>query len=261
MPDNDVTTMLEASVAKSVAEAFEKVSFQEMVDRKVEEMVKSAVDDACRWGRARDAVKKKVDELLVPAIESYDLGKCNVKLELLLDQLVEESAIGERRDILKNLKLLAASDTAPKETAFSDIVDAFERFVADDFDNSGREVQDGEYAPIECRYAIEAQKRHGYFEPLFEECVIAFEVIEEDDPNDCAPTMAKRVRLSRYRADRDWVIDAPRELSVTDLRCLDEFDTRIATMAICRTKFHDDLDERETTFEAEPTWQPELEYV
>ena len=261
MPDNDVTTLLEASVAKSVAEAFEKVSFQEMIDRKVEEMVESAVDDACRWGRARDAVKKKVEELLVPAIESYDLGQCNVKLELLLDQLIKESAIGERRDILKNLKLLAASDTAPKEAAFSDIVDAFERFVADAFDNSGREVEDDGYAPIECRCTIEEQGRRGYFEPLFEERIVVLEVIEEDDPNDCAPTMTKRVRLSRYRADQHWVIDAPRELSVTDLRQLDEFDTRIATMAICRTKFRDDLDERETTFEVEPIQQPELEYV
>jgi hypothetical protein len=140
-------------------------------------------------------------------------------------------------------------------------VDAFERFVADDFDNSGREVEEGEYAPIECRYTLEGQERCGYFEPLFEEYVITLEVIEDDDPNDCAPTMKKQVRLSRYRADRHWVIDAPRELSVTDLRHLDKFDTRIATMAICRTKFRDDLDERETTFEVEPTQQPELEYV
>lgn len=253
--DNIVTEVIN----DAVTEAFKSKTFNERIQEKVDETLRSALNDACRWGKVKDALKAKIEQMLVPAIEKYDLAACNVKLEAFLDELIEESAIGERRQLLKKARLLASNEGLPESVDADYLFKAYAEFVADEYDCSGRQIEDGEYLPISITMRLEHEPKT-FFTSLFEYATITFEPTDEDDPNDSNAELARQIRVSRYHSDSYWKIDELHGLSITDLRHLDKFMVRMATMAQWYT--HLELDGfTELDDEVEPSSKPELEYV
>ena len=253
--DSDIAAAIEDAVAKALSGK----TFENMIQDKVDETLRSALDDACRWGKVRDALKSKLEQMLVPAIEGYSLATCNVKVEMLLDELIRESAIEERRQILKNARLLTSSEGVPDTIDADGLFDAYSEFVADEYDCAGRSVEEGQYPTISIAMRFEHEPKM-LSSSLFEHATLVFEPTDEDDPNDSNTELTRRIRVSRYYRDSYWTIDELRDLSIADLRHLDTFMVRMATMAQWRT--HLELDGlTELDAEVEPNTEPDLEYV
>lgn len=251
---------LSQAIERAVDSALSSKSLQEVLDRHVNSMVEDVISDMCRWGKVKDAVKSKIEGMLIPAIESYDLAACNVKLTTLLDQLIEESAVAERRDLLEKFKLLASHDKVPEQIQFTWLADRFGDWVAEDFDCSDRNVDCGLYDNIELRVHFEPQNAYSYSR-LFEYATITFEVNEDDDPNDESERFHTQVRISRYHTDDYWTIDDLRDISLHDLSQMNRFQTLIATLAQSRAKIVVDGEDTDIEFDVEPEDKPELEYV
>lgn len=253
-----ITDGLDAVVTDAIEQTLASRSFESMVQARVDQMMRDLVDDVCRWGTVRDAMRTRLEGLLVPAIEGYDLGRCNVKLESLFDQLIEESAIAERRQLLENAKLLMGHAPAPKEASLADLFDIYADFVAEHFDCSGRTVDCGTYDNIATRVRTEPveTRLHG---SMFEHMNLVFEPIEQDDPNDSNQDLARSLRLTRYCRDDHWTIDDLRDVRMSDLRSLDEFMVKMCAMSQART--HVTLETDEITDEVEPNHAPEVEFV
>lgn len=252
------TDIISAAINNAVHESLAAHSFEDIIKERVDKAIREAVEDACRWGNVRDAIRRKIDELMVPAIENYDLAACNVKLETLLDMLIEESAVAERREILKNAKLLMSKDAVPTETGLSDIFDQYGKWVASDYNNSGREVDCGVYESISIRMTVEPQPK-SYSGSIIETAIVRFEVTEKDDPNDCNESFCRTVPMSRYYRDNYWTISGMGKLAIADLRKLDKFMTRIACMGQQRTHIY--ITDNVLEDDIDPDATPELEYV
>ena len=259
MPDQKlVENELSNAIEAAVASALENGTIQQIIDDHVSKMLKDVVGDACRWGKVRDAMRAKVDDLFIPVIEKYDLAACNVKLEMLLDQLIEESAVEERRKILENARLLTSSDNVPDDIDLEWLFNKYCDFVSSEFDCSGREVEDGCYNPIHVEATVE---RTSHPHSLFEEVTVTFAPNDSDDPNDECERLAKSFHMSRYKSTQDdgYLLDGFHDLSIHDLKTLDMFDTVVATVASSAKRISADTwDDKNLWTDVVPDAEPEL---
>lgn len=251
-------TDIDRAIEKAVSDALEDNTFQDIVNKHVHKAFEQAAEDACRWGTVRDAFKKKVEALFVPVIESYDLDTCNVKLETLLDGLIAESAIAERKAMLERIRIVTSADSVPKQIEIGELFGRYCDFVAENYDCSGREVTDGEYDVIHVIAEFEPEPVRGY-SGLFEHGKITFAPDDEDDPNDENERLTIEVRVSRYRSDKHWKIDDLRDLTMHQIAHLNTFQLDIARLAMANTALL--ITETQLEDEVVPEAEPEVSYA
>lgn len=247
-------TNLNEVFQNAIDKATEPGILQELVDAKMERLVEDAISDALKWGATRKAFEAKVSELLIPAIERWDVSRCNVKLETLLDDLVRESAIAERADILRRFKLLMSSEGMPESVTATQIAKEWEKWIAEDFDCDGRRVVDGQYAEFEA-YEDVLDRGSGYSR-LFEYATLHFHV--DPDANGNNDRLNVRIPISRWHDEETWTVDHGRDLNVSDLRNLPDFMVWVYKLALARTPVDLDIDGCYVEY-IQPKSEPEYE--
>lgn len=249
-------TNLNEVFQNAIDKATEPGILQELVDAKVKRLVEDSLDSALtlKWGAARKAFEAKVSELLIPAIERWDVSRCNVKLETLLDDLVRESAIAERADILRRFKLVMSSDGMPESVTATQIAEEWEKWIAEDFDCDGWRVIDGKYAEFEA-YEDVLGRGSGYSR-LFEYATLHFHV--DTDANGNNDRLNVRIPISRWRKEETWTVDRHRDLNVSDLRDIPDFVVWIYKLALAGTPVELDIDGCNVEY-IQPASEPEYE--
>lgn len=238
----------------AIDKATEPGILQELVDAKVKQVVEDSLDRALEWGAARKALEAKVSELLIPAIERWDVSRCNVKLETLLDDLVRESAIAERADILRRFKLLMSSESMPESVTATQIAEEWEKWAAEDFDCDGWRVSDGKYEEFEA-YEDVLDRGNGY-SWLFEHATLHFHVDAAANGNN--DRLNVRIPISRWHKDETWTVDRHRDLNVSDLRNIPDFMVWVYKLALAGTPVELDIDGCNVNY-IQPTSEPEYE--
>lgn len=62
-----------------------------------------AIERSFSYGKLRDAIRKKIDEVLVPFIENYDMGEYIIKLDTVLSEIVNATTLVENKKILEKI--------------------------------------------------------------------------------------------------------------------------------------------------------------
>lgn len=169
---------------------------EEIMRRKMHEGFESAIESAFKWGELRRAIENRVKDVLVPYVERYDMGAYVVKLDEVLAQIVEQSALADNRRLLENFKNLMVEPVEGTITLES-LFDSYCEFVAENVDVSGLEVDTEDeptYEPVNALAEVVEDERPLLFASSFENANLYLHVDGSED-------LCFGVRLTRWKHD------------------------------------------------------------
>lgn len=182
---------------------------------------KLAIERSFSYGKLSDAIRKKTDGVLVPFIEKYDMNNYIVKLDTVLSEIVNSTALIENKKILENFKNLMI-EPEKKTITVSELFEQYKLYVAKEMDTDGRDVQIEDtvyYEPMEVSFEIKKEQDRSW--SCFDRAVLEFSVAEEEQQEN----LNRTIRLNHYKNGAEgWDIIAEINPEITSLRYLDDFD-------------------------------------
>lgn len=182
---------------------------------------KLAIERSFSYGKLSYAISKKTDEVLVPFIEKYDMNNYIVKLDTVLSEIVNSTALVENKKILENFKNLMI-EPEKKTITVSELFKQYKLYVAKEMDTDGRDVQIEDtvyYEPMEVSFEIKKEQDRSW--SCFDRAVLEFSVAEEEQQEN----LNRTIRLNHYKNGAEgWDIIAEINPEITSLRYLDDFD-------------------------------------
>ncbi len=224
-------------------EMLEDGTIEEIIRAKVKESFEKAVADSFRRGELSNAIDKRIKSVLVPYIENVNLDNYIVKLDTILAEIVNNTALQDNKKILENFKELMIEN--PKEIALTDIFKAYKNFVAANMEINSREVSfdsgEPEYEPIEVEYqfASEIEERRW---SIYKYATVDFIVNDSDQENE----LNKTIRLRQFE-EYGWEIVSEPCVNIDSLRNMSEFEvmlhrlSRVGTKIIIDREYDDDI--------------------
>ena len=213
-----------------------------IVKEKFMKAIGGAIEDAFRWGDAKKAIEKKVKEVMVPYIESYDFSEYLPKLDSVLTEIVNSDFCIGNKKILENFENLMLAPEQ-KEIKLTDLFKAWVKQCEKDIDTDGLDIDydDGvSYQSVDCEMRFELEDKPSWSSS--QRAVITFE--NEHDEN-----LNVEIPVSKWIWDsgkeEPYTISAYKDLMISNLRGLSEFDVLLlrlsrAGTAIIIDKEYDD---------------------
>lgn len=201
-------------------EMLEDGTIEEIIKAKVKESFEKAVADSFRWGELSDVINKRIRSVLVPYIENVNLDNYIVKLDTILAEIVNNTALQDNKKILENFKELMTEN--PKEIPLTDIFKEYKNFVAANMEINSREVSfdsgEPEYEPIEVEYkfASDIEERRW---SIYKYATVDF-IVNESDQED---KLNKTIRLRQFE-EYGWEIVSEPCVNIDSLRNMSEFE-------------------------------------
>lgn len=173
------------------------------VDRIIREKVTDGIEKAIvasfDYGKLKNAIKERVEQILVPFIEKYDMSDYIVKLDTVLTEIVNQTALVDNKRLLQNFQYLMI-EPQEKEVKLSDLFREYKKHVAKNMETYGREVSfdDGnpEYEPMEAYFQFNSEDSYSW--NSFDHAEIIFGVEEEEQQEE----LNRTIRISRYKKER-----------------------------------------------------------
>ena len=194
---------------------------EKIIREKITKGFEAAIESSFSYGKLRDAVRKRIDEILVPFIEGYDMKKYIVKLDTVLSEIVNSTALIENKKILENFKNLM-TEPEMKTITVSELFKEYKKFVAKEMDTDGRDVQidDGVYyEPMEVNFEVIEEEERSW--SCFDRAILELSVDEEEQQE----KLNRTIRLDHYKNGKEgWDIISEFNPQITSLRYLDDFD-------------------------------------
>lgn len=219
--------VLDEEIQRIAAEALGS----EELETKFKEHVTSAFDDvfkdAFRWGKIRDAVKNRLEEILVPYIENYDMSAYVVKLDAILAQLAKETVVADNRKILENFNHLVGRPLSQRIT-LNELFHEYAKHVESHADTMYLEV-DFEGEPtyesihVEANVVEERTRRLSFGSTSFTTAMLHFTADGQEDLN-------FSVELTHWNRDDYWTIKAPRHMNIDSLRSMSSFEVLMLSL-------------------------------
>lgn len=191
--------------------------------------IKGAIENSFSYGKLRDAVRARAEEILVPYIENYDMSKYLVKLDTILTEMVNSTSFTDNKRLLENFRFMM-EEQKEATVNVSDLFEEYKKFIERNMDTIGREVDfDGEtveYEAMNVSFEFEEEAERGW--SSYEYATIEFSTDEEDQQDN----LNRTIRLSRYKDSRrkGWEIRTDTNTDIYSLRYMDGFDLMIAKL-------------------------------
>lgn len=236
---------------KIAQESLSSDEVNQIVKEKFHKALGDAIEDAFRWGDAKDALKKKVTEVMVPYIEKYDFSAHLPKLDSVLTELVNSDTCMGNKQILENFKDLM-TEPEQKEIKVTDLFKAWIKQCNKDIDTDDLEIDydDGvSYSCVDCEMRVEELDK-----PSWSSCqraIITFEN-EHDEKLNIEIPIHKWVWDSGK--EESYTLSVANDVMISSLRRLNEFQILLLRLERARTAIVVDKDSAydEIHPEAEP---------
>ena len=199
-----------------------------IIREKLTKGIESAISNSFSYGKLEKAIKERVEQVLVPFIEGYDMSSYIVKLDTILTEIVNKSVLVDNKKLLENFRFLMEEPDVT-EIKLTDLFMEYKKFVAKNMDTSGRKVEwedDVNYEAMNVYFEFEEEKERSW--SSFKYATIDFTVDEEDQQDE----LNRTIRLSMWTRDRKngWEIRTNTNPDLFSLRNMDEFDLFIAKL-------------------------------
>ena len=234
-------------------EIIQSGTLEQIIKEKITKGFESAIEASFSYGGLRDAIRKRTDEVLVPLIENYDMSEYIVKLDTVLTEIVNSTAIADNKRILANFKNLM-TEPERKTITVTELFEEYKKFVAKEMDTYGRDVvieDTAYYEPMEVELEITEEKDRPW--SSFDRAVLELSVAEEDQQE----KLNRSIRLEHYKNGKEgWDIYTEFNPDITSLRYLDDFDVylfklqRASVKVIIDIKYDNDSVDSENEPEA-----------
>lgn len=231
-------------IKRITEEVLEDGTVDSIIRAQVSKCIENAISNSFCYGKLEKAIKERVESVLVPFIENYDMKDYIVKLDTVLTEIVQKSALVDNKKLLSNFEFMM-TEPAEKEIKITHLFREYKRFVARTMETSGRKVEwdDGEpeYEAMEVYFAFKEEDGRSW--SSFEYATVDFTVDDEEQQDE----LNRTIRLSRWKNDKKtgWEIRTDAEPNIYSLRNMDVFDLMIAKLqkADVRMIIDEDADE------------------
>lgn len=214
-----------------------------------------AFESSLSYGKVRDAIRSRVEEVLVPYIEKYDMGRYVVKLDAILTELLEESAVGANRRILENFRTMTLAPQDGK-IALREIFEVYKRYVAEHVDTSELEIDyddEPSYSYVDVVAELIPDDRPRWFDRDTKYATLYLHTGEHEQED-----LRFYLRLTKYSWNDGYLMCLDKERDITSLAKMDNFECYL--MALCQGRVElVDADE-DLEDEVEPNAKPEATY-
>lgn len=226
-----------------------------IVKEKFTNAIADSIDSAFRWGDAKDAMKRKITEVMVPYIESYDFSEYLPKLDSVLTELVNSEACLANKQILRNFKELM-TDPEQKEIKLTVLFESWIKWCEKTIDTDELEIDydDGvHYSPVDCDMQFEIQDKPSW--SSHQRAVITFENEHDEKLN-------VEIPVSKWVWDNGkeepYTLTIFRDITISSLKRLDEFQLLLMRLARAGTSIIIDREYKEG--EIYPEKEPEASF-
>lgn len=230
---------MKEELLKIAQESLSSDEVNQIIKEKFHKVLGDAIEDAFRWGDAKDALKKKVTEVMVPYIENYDFSAYLPKLDSVLTELVNsDTCIGDKQ-ILENFKDLM-TESEQKEIKVTDLFKAWIKQCNKDIDTDDLEIDydDGvSYSCVECEMRVEELDK-----PSWSSCqraVITFENEHDEKLNIEIPI---RKWVWDRGKEEPYTLSISNDVRISSLRRLNEFQVLLLRLERAQTAIIVDKD-------------------
>lgn len=214
-------------------------TIEKILREKIEKGFLEAVNSAFRWGELKDAIEKRVKEILVPYIESYDMSSYIIKLDTILTDIVNQTSLQDNAKILENFQKLMI-EPGVEFVTLEDVFGEYKKYVSKNMETSGRDVvwdEEPYYEPIEVTAEIVEEDERPWSD--FKHAVLELAVAEEDQQED----LNFSIGLSRWEIayeKKGYSINYDVAPSIRGMRWLDDFEIYILRLARAGVRLLDD---------------------
>lgn len=246
---------LNDEILEIAKEALDSEKLDEVFREKIQQSFTDAFERALQWGPVKDTIKKRLDEVLVPCIEQYDMGKYVVKLEEILEQLINESVVADNRNLLINFKRIM-STPRNGQISLDEVFKEYCNMVAVFVDTDDLEVDlddDPSYKSVHVCATIEEPDRPYTFYSSPDEKIVYFhpEDLEQDH-------LCYALRLRKYDWQKGYSMFFDAEPTLPGLTNLNSFECYLLALSKANVELtgcDQDLDDYVTPDAApEATW-------
>lgn len=231
-------------IVRIASEALESGELEELMRKRMLEAFSKAFEESMRWGDVHKAINKRFEEVLVPFIESYDMSQYVVKLDAVLQQLIEESAVADNRKILRNFSSIMKEPVEGDEITLQEIFSEYCTHVAENIDTSNLDVTSdyGEpsYEPVDAVAEIVMDEKPCGFISNFDHATLYLRLDESERQQD---DLCFSVKLMRWKGggQKDWDIMFYPRFTMSSLATMSDFECFLMALDRGQVKLEDGL--------------------
>lgn len=245
-------------IEKEISGAIEKKlndgTIEQIIAEKFEECISNTAESLFRtYGDIGKLISVKLKEILLPAIERHDFSDYLVKLDSILSEIVNATALQDNKKILENFKELMIEEER-KYIKISELFELYCKYVAEHVETTGLDVvyeDDVHYESVRVGIVIEKKE----FKSLTSEHATITFACDEDEDLNCS---ARLYRFPRIDKKDYWDIRADGEINIKSLRYMNEF--LVFINKISRSGCQIEIDKWEFEEYVQPEKEPELTY-
>lgn len=242
---------IENSIAEMLQKKLTDGSIEKVIEEKLSRCIGECIDDMFRWsGPAKELIENKLKETMVPAIENHDFSNYTLKLDAVLTDIVNSTALQDNKKILDNFKELMIEEE--KEIKLSDIFERWCDYVEKKVSTSGLEVEYDDGVSYECVHVemdTEDIESSGKYAP--DKKVVRFTCEHDEDMN-------LQFEIYKYDFMKGYEISGYGDAGIKGLKYLD--DMQIMLMRLGRSGTKIILDGESFEDDIRPEAEPEPTY-
>ena len=233
-------TNFEQDIQRITEDVLQDGTVEKIIREKIQKGFENAIEDLFKWGELKKAVENRIKEVLVPFIENYDMSDYIVKLDTVLTEIVNNTALADNAKIIGNFKNLMIE---PKQevVTLKEIFAEYKQHVSEYMDTCGRRVDsdDGEpeYEPMGVTAEIIEDEAKSW--SSMESAVLKLGVDEENQQDD----LNFSIRLTRWKFDKEkgkgYEITCDGKLDIKGLRRMSDFEVYIQRLARADVRLSD----------------------
>ncbi|MDQ7094179.1 hypothetical protein REC12_11320 [Desulfosporosinus sp. PR] len=244
---------IEAAIKSVVDEKMNDGTIERLVSENLEKGINSSLEKLLgKYGDITEIIEKKIKEVMVGQLSSYDYSKYIVRLDAMLTEILKRTALDNKK-ILENFKELMVDRDIPKVVKLSDIFEEWKRHVARKVDTSKLEIDYNDGVAYECvtvTMDVEREEERSWSSSIFKYAKAIFECENDDELN-------FEIRLCKYR-EYPWSLSVEIDDSIRSLRYLDDF--KIYLLQLKQADVKIEIDEEDLSDEVKPNKEPEASF-
>ena len=243
---------LEQAIARIINEKLNDGTVERIVSEKLEEAISSAMNDVFGWnGKGKEELRKRIQDIMVPAIEKHDFNKYLVKMDTVLTDIINNTNLADNERILENFRGLM-KEPDYKEIKLSDIFEEYCKHVAENVDTDNLEVDTDDTPSYQYVSAVMDVEDTGGRYSSYKECTVTLECEEDSE-------LKIQFRLIKWKEDKAWNIrDVAEHVDINSLRRMSKFEVFLCTLK--RAYVDVIIDTNNAQEEVQPEAEPEAEW-
>lgn len=240
---------IENAIKSVITQKLEEGIIERLVAENLEKSINKALESLMgSYGDITKVIEKKIKDVMIPNLETYDYSKYLVKLDCVLTEILKNTSLDNKK-ILTNFKDLMVDFDFLKVVKLSDIFEKFKQYVERNVDTSEFGINEGgdgvSYKCVTISMEVEYEEERSWSSSSFKYAKVIFECDEDEDLN-------FEIRLSKFR-ESPWHLSGERDDSIRTLRRLGDFEIYLLRLSQSHTEIEIDSEYLEYDVEVEAT--------